>query len=87
MKTLVLESVVFLGTRKGPQAKTIFNSDNKNLIKYYDISELSGKTAVVEFEYEQGDICGRQVLSLSIPADLTEEAVKHFIITSIKNIL
>jgi len=87
MKSLVEQSITIKSTSKGPKVKTIFDQVERGLSKYLDISELSGKSAVVEYQYVEAQLTSSQVSYISIPADLDELGVKEYIIAAITQTL
>jgi hypothetical protein len=87
MKTLIENSILVKGTNKGSQAKTIFNSTETGSAKYYDISKLSGKAAMVDYSYTEDAATKRGSLYISVPESLDELAVKQHIISAINDFL
>jgi hypothetical protein len=87
MKTLIENSILVKRTGKGNQVKTIFNSTETESQKYFDISELSGKRASVEYSYTEDSLTKLGSLFISIPESLDESAVKEHIIFAITEFL
>ena len=87
MKTLIENSILVKHTGKGNQVKTIFNSVETESQKYFDISELSGKRASVDYSYTEDSLTKLGSLFISIPELLDESAVKQHIISAITEFL
>jgi len=87
MKTLIENSILVKRTGKGDRVKTIFNSTETESQKYFDISELSGKRASVEYSYTEDSLTKSGSMFISIPESLDESAVKEHIISAITEFL
>jgi len=87
MKTLIENSILVKRTGKGDRTKTIFNSTETESQKYFNISELSGKRASVEYSYNEDSVTKFGSLFISIPESLDESAVKEHVISAITEFL
>ena len=87
MKTLIENSILVKRTGKGNKVKTIFNSTERESQKWFDISELSGKRASVEYSYTEDSLTKSVSLFISIPESLDESTVKEHVISAITEFL
>jgi hypothetical protein len=88
MKTISQASILILNTSKGPAAKTIFtikNDSEKESSKYFNLEKLSGKSVTISYTYSENEQEHQATTCLAVPAGLTEDQVKQFIINSISN--
>lgn len=87
MNTLIEDGIRLWYSGKGPQVKTIFNSNDKSAAKYFDISHLCGEEMGIDYTYDDGDQLKEGYIKLQIPNDLSENGVKSFIINTINQSL
>lgn len=82
MKTILQESLEF--SCAAWSATTLFNKDNpKKPGVYYDLSRACSKTIRVWYDYEENGVKKNKWQNLNIPAGLTEQEVKDYILSQI----
>lgn len=84
MKTLIENSIKIKGIGRSI-SKTIFNSEEKNVSKYYDVSLLSGKKVYFSYRFIDGETTGESSISVRIPENSTELEVKNQVLAAINN--
>jgi hypothetical protein len=80
MKTLLENTIRPWYTGKGPNFKTIFDSNDTSARKYFNISSLSGKKIYFDYSYQNNEDIIDGTSRVDIPLQLNEQEVKQFII-------
>ena len=86
MKTLIEKSIEIYGMGH-PETKTVFNTEDRNHMRFKSLETIAGRKLTVWFKYEED---GREVqdkLQMIIPASNEELVIKEFILDQINNTL
>ncbi len=86
MKTLI-ESSIKITAYGLNMAKTIFQTENKEDSKYFDISELAGKKIYLDFSYTDGEATKDSSISVRLDKSVNEIQAKDVILAAIQNAL